>query len=75
MSYIANDTGVKPLINVTFSHQRISSSPQFFTDAAHGDMGRYKISYDHHLVSLEQPPPGFNALLKQRLRWSQGWYQ
>jgi len=35
----------------------------------------YKISYNHHLISLEQPPPGFNALLKQRLRWSQGWYQ
>jgi len=35
----------------------------------------HKITYDHHLISLEQPPPGFNALLKQRLRWSQGWYQ
>jgi len=35
----------------------------------------YKITYNHHLVSLEQPPPDFNALLKQRLRWSQGWYQ
>lgn len=35
----------------------------------------YKITYNHHLVSLEQPPPNFGALWKQRLRWSQGWYQ
>ena len=35
----------------------------------------FKIGYNHHLVSLEQPPPNFSALLKQRLRWSQGWYQ
>ena len=31
--------------------------------------------YDHNLVSLEQPPPDFPALIKQRLRWTQGWYQ
>ncbi|XRB20272.1 glycosyltransferase family 2 protein [Pseudoscourfieldia marina] len=35
----------------------------------------YKVWYDHHLVALEQPPPSFHALLKQRLRWSQGWFQ
>jgi len=35
----------------------------------------YKIAYNHNLISLEQPPPNFNALFKQRLRWSQGWYQ
>ncbi|KAK3244914.1 hypothetical protein CYMTET_45496 [Cymbomonas tetramitiformis] len=35
----------------------------------------YKITYNHHLISLEQPPPSLHALVKQRLRWSQGWYQ
>jgi cellulose synthase/poly-beta-1,6-N-acetylglucosamine synthase-like glycosyltransferase len=35
----------------------------------------FKGVYDHNLVSLEQPPPDFPALIKQRLRWTQGWYQ
>mmetsp|Transcript_46960 Transcript_46960/g.89663 ORF Transcript_46960/g.89663 Transcript_46960/m.89663 type:complete len:635 (-) Transcript_46960:227-2131(-) len=31
--------------------------------------------YDHNLISREQPPPDMPALLRQRLRWTQGWYQ
>ena len=59
--------------------QDIGMDPEMLTEdvdsairsLSHG----YKVWYDHHLVALEQPPPSFHALLKQRLRWSQGWFQ
>eukprot|EP00854_Cymbomonas_tetramitiformis_P023060 gene23059-27905_t len=35
----------------------------------------YRVTYNHHLISWEQPPPSWDSLIKQRLRWSQGWYQ
>ncbi|KAL7527467.1 hypothetical protein ACHAXR_003729 [Thalassiosira sp. AJA248-18] len=35
----------------------------------------HKVVYDPMVVSFEEAPPGLNALIKQRLRWTQGWSQ
>jgi hypothetical protein len=33
------------------------------------------MTYDPTIVSYEESPPDFSGLLKQRLRWAQGWYE
>ncbi|KAL3913560.1 MAG: hypothetical protein SGARI_000597 [Bacillariaceae sp.] len=35
----------------------------------------HRMTYDPTIVSYEESPPDFSALFKQRLRWSQGWYE
>ena len=35
----------------------------------------HKMTYDSTIVSYEEAPPTLLALFKQRLRWSQGWFE
>lgn len=35
----------------------------------------HRMTYDPTIVSYEESPPDFSGLFKQRLRWSQGWYE
>ncbi len=59
----------------TLNHIRMD--PTMLTEdidsAMRAIQARYKIVYDRHVVSLEEAPPTFIDLLKQRLRWTQGW--
>lgn len=34
-----------------------------------------RMTYDSTIVSYEESPPDFSSLFKQRLRWSQGWFE
>jgi cellulose synthase/poly-beta-1,6-N-acetylglucosamine synthase-like glycosyltransferase len=35
--------------------------------------GGYKVTYNPLLISYEEAPPSLAALIKQRMRWAQGW--
>ena len=34
---------------------------------------QYKVVYNRNIISTEEAPPTFDDLVKQRLRWNQGW--